>query len=234
MPGPLRKRRVVNPISNTRVVVFDAYGTLIDTGDGSLRAAAAILQKNDCPLDPAEFYAAWKEYHRLHIDSLATFRLEKDIFLLDLVSLYEDYGIPGKPEDDVCIMLATLGVRQAFAETRQVLDALRATHGLYVASTSDHEPLMLDIERNGINVNGVFTSESLRLYKPRAEFYESILAALNLGPEEAVFVGDSVIDDVAGPRAVGLRTIWVNRKGARLGHGDPAPDYEVPDLRGLI
>jgi 2-haloalkanoic acid dehalogenase type II len=47
--------------------------------------------------------------------------------------------------------------------------------------------------------------------KPDARAYERLAAALTLQPAEILFVGDEPHADVAGPRAVGMQTVWVDR-----------------------
>ena len=71
----------------------------------------------------------------------------------------------------------------------------------------------------------------MQVYKPQKAFYEKILAALSLQPEEVLFVGDSLTDDIFGPKQVGMKTCWVNRKGQEM--PTPPPDYVVTDLTGL-
>ncbi len=63
-------------------VIFDAYGTLIDTSDGSLRATRTILEKNAVELDPVSFYRRWKQIHRARILGLTSFKTEEEVFLL--------------------------------------------------------------------------------------------------------------------------------------------------------
>lgn len=215
-------------------ILFDAYGTLIDTKNGSILATEAILRKNSKSLDAAEVYSKWKEYHRMHIDALTAFVKEEEIFLRGLRQLYQEYAIGGDPEKDVKIMLSTLGVRQVFPETIEVVDRLRQRYRVYMASTSDHDPLMSDLERNSLVVDGCFTSELLGVYKPRPEFYLQILERTGLKPENALFVGDSPIDDILGPHSVGIRTVWVNRNNRHLPAGIPTPDHQITDLRELL
>ena len=44
-----------------KAVLLDAYGTLFDTGTGSVQAAQEILARNGREdLSPAEFYGQWK------------------------------------------------------------------------------------------------------------------------------------------------------------------------------
>lgn len=214
-----------------KAVVFDAYGTLISTGTGSVDAARKILDLHGLAIPAKDFYADWKRHHRAHMDGLTQFVPEETIFRWDLERLYEQYGLPGNAAEDVRIMLDTLGNRTAFPESKEVVEQLKRAYTVCIGSTTDTEPLMRDLNRSGIVVDRVFTSEGLQVYKPQKAFYEKIIAALSLQPEEVLFVGDSLNDDVSGPKQVGMKTCWVNRKGQAA--PVPPPDYEVSDLTGL-
>ena len=96
-------------------------------------------------------------------------------------------------------MLATLGARRVYPESLEVMGIIRGNYRLYIASTSDEEPLISDMKRNGVVVDGHFTSQSLQAYKPRKDFFVRLLARVELGPEEVIYVGDSLRDDVFGP-----------------------------------
>ena len=215
-----------------KAVVFDAYGTLISTGTGSVEAAQKILDLHGSSISAKAFYADWKQYHREHMDHLTQFVTEETIFRWDLEKLYVQYDLPGKAAEDVGIMLNTLGNRMAFPESREVVGRLKRSVTGCIGSTTDTEPLMRDLARSGVTVDRVFTSEGLRVYKPQKAFYEKILAVLSLRPEEVLFGGDSLTDDVYGPRQVGMKTCWVNRKGQPS--PVPPPDYTVPDLNGVL
>lgn len=215
-----------------KYIFFDAYGTLISTGTGSVDAARKILSDKDCEATAEEFYKKWKELHRSHIDNLKSFCNEKSIFELDLKELYDIYNIDGDYIQDVSYMLETLGNRKAFDETRNVVNELSKSFILCVASTTDSEPLFSDLKNNDINIENVFTSESMQVYKPKSEFYLKILKALDADPDEVLFVGDSLIDDVIGPQNVGLKTCWINRKNADLGNVNP--NYVVNSLTELL
>lgn len=214
-----------------KAVVFDAYGTLISTGTGSLDAAQRILDLHGSAITARVFYADWKKYHRQHIDSLTQFVSEETIFLWDLEKLYGQYGLSGNAAEDVRIMLDTLGNRRAFPESKGVVERLKRAYTVCIGSTTDTEPLMRDLNRSGIVVDHIFTSEGLQVYKPQKAFYERILTELSLLPQEVLFVGDSLTDDVYGPARAGMKTCWVNRKGQAA--PVPPPDYEVSDLTGL-
>ena len=214
-----------------KAVVFDVYGTLISTGTGSVDAAQKILDRHGADVSAKAFYADWKKYHRKHMDGLSCFVPEERIFLWDLEKLYEQYGLQGNAAEDVRIMLDTLGNRTAFPESKGVVEQLKRSFKVCIGSTTDTEPLMRDLARSNITVDHVFTSEGLQVYKPQKAFYEKILSALFLRPEEVLFMGDSLTDDVYGPRQVGMKTCWVNRKGQPA--AVPPPDHEVSDLTGV-
>lgn len=216
-----------------KAIIFDAYGTLISTGNGSLKAAEKILIMNDRgDIDHRDFYARWKELHKEHINSLSKFVAEEKLFEKDLCELYNLYNIKGDYKKDVKIMLDTLGKRKAFPEAREVLEYLSQKYVIAIGSTTDTAPLLSDINNNHLNVSKIFTSESLRVYKPRREFYDRILAELNVNADEALFVGDSPIDDVVGPQRAGMRACWINRLGNTA--GDISPDFEINKLSELF
>ncbi len=49
--------------------------------------------------------------------------------------------------------------------------------------------------------------------KPDKKIYLSLLSALNLCPEDALMVGDSLLCDVKGPSDIGMISILLDRKG---------------------
>lgn len=214
-----------------KAIIFDAYGTLLCTGTGSVDAAGEILRKaGRQDISPKDFYARWKLLHREHMDG--AFLTEEAIYHLDLRALYKEYAIEGNPDEDVEIMLGTLGRRTLYPEAKAVLEALGKRVPLCIGSITDTAPLCRDLGRAGLEFYRVFTSESLRCYKPQPRFYREILRQLGLKPQEALFVGDSLANDVAGPQAAGIPACWVNRKGK--GPKGFAPRYTVPDLTGLV
>jgi putative hydrolase of the HAD superfamily len=68
--------------------------------------------------------------------------------------------------------------------------------------------------------------------KPAAEIFEAACAALGIQPHEIVHVGDHHEHDVQGAAALGMRTIWINRRGEPWPGGEPA-DGEITSLAEL-
>ena len=52
-----------------------------------------------------------------------------------------------------------------------------------------------------------------------------------------VFIGDSLVDDVAGPKTIGIRSVWVNREAKPVPPDAVCPDYTVSnisEIEGLL
>lgn len=80
----------------------------------------------------------------------------------------------------------------------------------------------------------ILVSEEEGIWKPDPQIFMRALARVDasIDPSEAAYVGDSPEHDIAGARAAGLQTVWVNRRG-RLWPTDRPPDVEIQDLRDL-
>ena len=215
-----------------KAIIFDAYGTLISTGTGSVDATRAMLNHLNIALDPVEFYNEWKLVHKNHINNMIEFKSEYDIFIDDLDVLFKKYSINEIAENAVSFMIDSLTGRKAFPDTKNVLNLLSRQYTLCIGSTSDTEPLLENIRVNNINLTHIFTSQSLKVYKPQKMFYEKILSALNISPAEAVFVGDSLIDDIMGPQQLGIYSVWLNRSESK-NDTNIVPDATIYTLREL-
>ena len=73
--------------------------------------------------------------------------------------------------------------------------------------------------------------------KPHPSIFAYTLDTLGIAAEDALYVGDSIEDDVAGAKGAGLDIAWINARGAALPDDSPAPDYVVaaiPELAGIL
>jgi HAD superfamily hydrolase (TIGR01549 family) len=69
--------------------------------------------------------------------------------------------------------------------------------------------------------------------KPSPSIFRAVLELLGVAPSEAVMIGDSPEDDVAGAEAVGIRGLLLDRE-RKLGRGDALPTLlALPALLGL-
>ena len=60
-----------------KAVILDAYGTIFNTGTGSVDMMREILRQNGREdLDASTVYTRFKQFHRQHIDTLESFITE--------------------------------------------------------------------------------------------------------------------------------------------------------------
>jgi putative hydrolase of the HAD superfamily len=215
-------------------IIFDVYGTLISTGSGSVEATRRILNHKGLTLNPNDVYRVWKIYHREHMEALTEFVTEKEIFIKDLARIYEEYGIMGEAEKDVEPMLESLYGRCVFEDTLKVIADFKKKYRIAIGSTTDSLPLKENMALNGLEIEAVYTSESLQVYKPRGEFYKQILQRQGWKAAESLYVGDSYLEDVVGPKAIGMKAVLIDRKNRYVNENWLiAPDAVIKTLYEL-
>jgi putative hydrolase of the HAD superfamily len=147
-------------------------------------------------------------------------------------------------EHDVIVAELKAGRAQrqlrAYPEVPAVLDALRrAGRMLAVCSNWDWD-LEPAVEEAGLagTVDVLVSSAWAGARKPHTRIFQHTLARLACEPTETLFVGDTWGPDVEGPRALGMRAVYLQRS-------DPWPDATLPaappldverigDLSGLL
>lgn len=69
--------------------------------------------------------------------------------------------------------------------------------------------------------------------KPDVAIFSGLLAAVGLDPPAIAHVGDDPHADMRGARAAGMRTVWLNRRGARWPADESDPDHVIGSLSEL-
>lgn len=216
-------------------LIFDVYGTLVSTGNGSVMATAEIFKEFGLQNQAKEIYKEWKKYHKKHTSECDKFRTEKDAFIEDLRCLFAERDITAKPEDKVQPMLDSLYGRKLFPDVEVSMARIMEKYHVAIGSTTDNDPLSDSINGTILgNIETIFTSESLRRYKPAPEFYNTILQKTGWKADETIFVGDSLDDDIIGPGKAGLKTILINRKGISDIERLRIPDAVISSMTGLL
>lgn len=149
-----------------KAIIFDVYGTLISTGNGSIKAVKEILNQFDLQITDEDFYSEWKALNRGYKNS-DCFLSEREIFTQSLNDLYQKYNIISDYKNDVNIMLNTMFNRKIFEDTFIALKQLSKDFRLLIGSTTDDMPLFQNIEYNKFDIiptERIYTSEKLELY----------------------------------------------------------------------
>ena len=215
-----------------KAIIFDAFGTLFRVISGG---SAKTIMKNitDYGIVVAEksFLEEWKSFYKNHTSDACEFLTERDIFIARIQMFYDRYNVSRNAENDADSLLAEAFKREPYPEIQTVLNELMQNYLVFIGSNTDNDVLESVMQKNGITVHKVYTSENLKCYKPARRFYTQILDENGLSPHEVLFVGDSITDDILGPKAIGIKTVWLDRNG--IG-GNNGQDYTITDMNGLI
>lgn len=151
----------------------------------------------------------------------------------------EAYGLNDKEILAEAIRIYTKerkGTYFVFPETMQVIKTLKCNYSLGVISNGPG-----DIQHEKLNATGIglymdvlLASGDFGIGKPDPRIFLRALELIKVSHEEAIFVGDSIKDDVLGAKGVGMYTIWINRMQSNRLPDLSALDIEIEDLRELL
>ncbi|MCR5609542.1 MAG: HAD family hydrolase [Lachnospiraceae bacterium] len=215
-------------------IIFDCFGTLIDAGSGSVEATGQILKNVKSEENPQVFYKKWKTLKK---DMMIgdKFYSEKELFAISLNKMFEEYNIKADALKEVQPMIRVLfSERKVFKETKETLKMLDEKGIRYaIGSTTDTDSIEYFLKQNELNIENVFTSEDMRVYKPFPRFYEEILKSTGWDVDECLFVGDNLIDDIKGPQSIGMKAVLIDRKSTYDINSGIKPDYIISSLNEL-
>ena len=116
-------------------------------------------------------------------------------------------------------------------EVPDALRRLRARYKLAIFTNSDEDLIAPVVARLGVPVDHVITAEAAQAYKPSRQLFDYAYRTMGVTPDETVHVVMGMYWDMKARHALGLRGIWVNRRG-ETGNPDWLPYAEVSDLEG--
>ena len=122
-------------------------------------------------------------------------------------------------------------------EILAALDELRrARYRMGLVSNISLRPDLMraDLERMGLAkyLDAMVFSSEVGLRKPDSRIFQEALDRLGVEPQETVFVGDRLYDDVSGAQAVGMRAV-LTRQFRQEDDPDYAPDAAISHLSEL-
>ena len=192
-----------------KVILFDFWGTLVENGIPSpikqvknvlgiyipfseyvKRMESAMMTKNFPSLREA-FIAVCEE-----------FKVEPTEFIIDqLIGLWNKSW-----------MLASI-----YEDTEEVLADLQKDYTLVLVSNTDSFSIKNVFEKFSLGkyFTKIYFSCELGNIKTDKEFIPAILKDLNVEAKDCVFVGDSILSDMAAAKNAGIRGILIDRKNCR-------------------
>ena len=119
------------------------------------------------------------------------------------------------------------GVRDAFEALRE------AGHRLHIVTNGVQEPQRRKIVALGLSefIEELVTSDVARSYKPDPEIFHYALRSTGAQAGESWMIGDSLLRDVLGGQAVGMRTAWFRAEDALAPDAEATAELEFCDWR---
>jgi len=214
----------------TKVAVFDMNETTLDLGP--VRALVDDL------IPAAGGFNVW--FQRLLQLSMATTAtgmtfsdfgtLARHAFDATAATATDD-----PPDSAFADVAAAIGAIAPYPGVPGALTQLRNAGWTLVALTNSGQT-MVDgqVERSGLasSFDHVISVETVQTYKPAAAPYEHAIATVGCSADDAWMVACHDWD-LAGARAVGMRTVFVERPGMSYASVWPAADLSVADFTAL-
>ena len=230
-----------------KAVLFDLDGTLCDSDTAWSIAEKEMFQRlhNQYPHLSEEAIAnAWTTVHQrlfrhLNAGKLSMAGVRDSRFQC----LFEELGLPA---DKVMEVLSDFFCSRYLTSLRlyedvTVLEELHAYHvGIITNGAHDgHTDSQLSKVRHlGLSerIQSLTISGEIGIRKPKIEIFRVACDRAGVLPEEAMFVGDSVQNDIVGANRAGMTSVLINRKSEQLipKTADEQPNYTISSLHEVL
>jgi len=229
-----RRTHMLN-FNDFEVLTFDCYGTLIDWEIGIWEALRPVLVSHhiDMLADKAlelygelEFEAERGDYHE---------------YKVVLRMVLEGFGsrlgfVPSQTE--LQRFSESVKAWPAFPDSTPALQALEKKYKLAIISNIDDDLFAFSAQQLQAQFDWVITAQQAKSYKPSLTNFHFAFERIGLPKNKILHVAQSLFHDIVPAKALGLSTVWINRRHNKEGAGatPPAqaqPDLEVPDLQTL-
>ena len=217
------------------VITFDCYGTLIDWETGILNAlrplrATAQLRASDNEI--LEAYGLLES--ALEAGEYMRYR---DVLRGVMRGLAQRFGAAAD-KVDFDALANSLGQWPAFADTVESLKRLKRHYKLAIVSNTDDDLFAQTARVLQVPFDFVITAEQVGAYKPSHRNFVHAHQIIGVPKEKWLHAAQSRFHDIAPARALGISSVWVNRRHDKDGEGATAisgatPDLVVPDLKTL-
>ncbi|MBI3303231.1 MAG: HAD family hydrolase [Deltaproteobacteria bacterium] len=237
-------------MTQIQAVLFDFGGTLFDyetLAAGERECVVELARWAGVDADPKIILRTYRAaLKRVFYEYLPRpYYLHRDLFRDVLLGMAESFGVT-LSEEEFTRYRALQRARRERDFTlregaRETLAALRA-RGLHVGMVSnvDDDQLthMLELGRVERHFDSVLSSEQARSCKPELAIFSEALRRAGCAAEEALFVGDSLQQDIAGANRAGLRSVLIWSDASREPpEGEHQPRHvirRIPELLALV
>ncbi len=209
------------------VLTFDCYGTLIDWEAGLLAAFRAPLAAHGVSESDEDVLAAFAR-HEAALEA-GPYRPYRDVLGTVLTEMLGHFGTVATPEE-VAAFGGSVADWPAFPDSVAALARLHSRFKLGVITNCDDDLFAASESKLGLQFDWVVTAQQAKRYKPNPRGFELMFERVGLPPSRILHVAQSLFHDHVTAKRLGLKTVWVDRRGDRPGAGATPPAEAVPNL----
>ena len=214
----------------TKIVVFDAYGTLFDVNSAAEKCKDKIGNKWE------KFANFWRTTQLEYTWLRSLMNRHKDFLEITEDSLEKSMRVFDINKNMKNELLSLYKILSPFPEVREVLEKLKKKN-LKLAILSNGTPSLLNdlVESNNLKnlFDDLFSIEEVKVYKPDPRVYEMPIKKYNVNADEITFLSSNTWD-VSGGGNYGYNSIWVNRNKSEFDILDFKPKNEIDNLTQLL
>jgi 2-haloacid dehalogenase len=214
-------------LTDFKILTFDCYGTLIDWETGIINALRPLLRKDPVKRPRDEILASFAR-HETAQEAETPGMIYSELLGQVHRRLAEEWRISASEADHQAFG-GSVGDWPGFADSAASLSYLKQFYKLVILSNVDRKSFSAGSRWLGVGFDAVYTAEDIGSYKPDLKNFRYMIAALtNSGDAERdiLHVAQSLFHDHAPANAVGLSSVWIDRRRGAAGSGATPPPPE--------
>jgi 2-haloacid dehalogenase len=217
-----------------KLVTFDVYAALFDLEGSMVPEVRAVLPPE---VDPVGLFRLWRS-KQLEFALISNSLGRGHLKFKYLTERALEYALKRHnlelPADTRASLVAAWNRLRPWPEAGEVLAGVRARGCLTALLSNGDEAMLRELAATlPVPVDHIFAADQAGFYKPHPAIYELPLKVLGLDRSEVLHVAGSA-SDVMGARSFGLPCAWSNRGRDYVLEPDLGPDFEFPDLTGVL
>jgi 2-haloacid dehalogenase len=208
-------------------VTFDCYGTLIDWEAGIAPGLAALFASAG---ETAGSEDLLERYGRHEADlEGGPYRRYREVVAEGGRRVAAEFGVV--PTEEALVAFGdSVGEWPSFPDSAQALRRLATRFRLGVITNCDDDLFTRSNRRLEVDFDWVFTAQQIGGYKPDPRNFAYAFERMDVPRERVLHVAQSLFHDHVPAKAIGLTTVWIDRRGDRPGSGATPPAAASPDL----
>ncbi|MEZ5856640.1 MAG: haloacid dehalogenase type II [Hyphomicrobiaceae bacterium] len=224
----------------TRALVFDQYGTVVDMQGGLVAAVTPFLKEKGWAGDPNQFVTWWRRTH--YEDSMIDALLDRghtpyrQIGHRAVSQVMDRAGIRHS-QDEVQWLVAQIESLKPFPDVVAALERLATRFRLIILSNGDRDMLEAAKAHIGFPFDMTISVQEAGYFKPHWKTYASAERRItDRWPEiersSCLFVANHAFDCI-GAKSHGFRAAFIDRRKRPYGQSPHQPDLIVANFKEL-